>query len=507
MQWISGRRVTISKEFVGAIDQGTTGTRFIVFDREGKQVSSAYREHEQIYPHPGWVEHDPEEIWKNLKVVVREALTEAGLKGNDIASVGITNQRETVFVWDPSGKPLYNGIVWQDRRTTERCDQLRETNVSERVAKLTGLRIDPYFSATKIEWLLKNVDGLKKKAENGEALFGTVDSWLIWKLTNGEVHATDHTNASRTMLFDIHKKLWDEKLMDVFGVPPNSLPEPRENISEYGVVTGLERLNGVPIGAAFGDQQSALFGQGCFESGEVKNTYGTGSFLLVNTGEKPSVSENLLTTVAFSLDGNVRYALEGSIYSTGATIQWLRDGLGIIKDAAETEKLAKSLDGNEGVYLVPAFTGLGAPHWDSSARGAIVGLTRGSNEKHLARAALESIAFQVEDVLREMRKDLDGEIVELRVDGGAAKNDFLCQFQSDISSIPVLRTNVSEATALGAACGAGLAVKYWDGVSDLAKMIDIRDHQRFEPDLEMQLRQEMYKKWREAVEKAKSWDS
>jgi len=437
---------------------------------------------------------------------VRQALTEAGLKGSDIASVGITNQRETVFVWDLSGVSLHNGIVWQDRRTAERCDQLAESNVKKHIEKLTGLRVDPYFSATKIEWLLQNVDGLKKKAENGEALFGTVESWLIWKLTNGEVHATDHTNASRTMLFDIHKKLWDEKLMEVFGVPPRSLPELRENISEYGVVTGLKPLEGVPIGAAFGDQQSSLFGQGCFEPGEVKNTYGTGSFLLVNTGEESSISENLLTTIGFSLNGEVKYALEGSIYSTGATIQWLRDSLGIIEDASETEKLAESLDGNEGVYLVPAFTGLGAPHWDSSARGTIVGLTRGNDEKHLARAALESIAFQVEDVLREMKQELNDEITELRVDGGGAKNNFLCQFQSDISSIPVVRAEINESTALGAAYGAGLASRLWKDFRELETMINKRKTQRFEPRMDDKRRDKLYLEWREAVERSKHWE-
>ncbi|MBS3736430.1 MAG: glycerol kinase GlpK [Candidatus Bipolaricaulota bacterium] len=494
-------------KFVGAIDQGTTGTRFIVFDHEGNQISSAYREHEQIYPEPGWIEHDPDEIWEKLGIVTEEALEEAGLNADDLVSVGITNQRETVFTWDERGEPLHNGIVWQDRRTSDRCEELEGTHVGEVVKGKTGLRLDPYFSATKIEWLLKNVNGLRGEAEKGEALFGTIESWLIWKLTGGDVYVTDHTNASRTMLFDIEEKVWDQELLDFFDVPRRSLPDPVENVQQYGEVSNLEPLNGVAIGAALGDQQAALFGQGCYNPGEAKNTYGTGSFLLVNVGDKPCFSENLLTTIGFSADGETRYALEGSIYSTGATIQWLRDGLNIVDEAAESEKLAKSVDGNDGVYMVPAFAGLGAPHWDSNARGTIVGLTRGSDERHLARAGLESIAYQVEDVLRSMKDEADQELDELRVDGGAAENNFLCQFQSDISSLPVVRTGVFESSALGAAYGAGLTVGFWNGLEELEELIKSKGSQRFEPDMEPRERAELYNRWIKAVKRARNWTS
>ncbi|MBS3766340.1 glycerol kinase GlpK [Candidatus Bipolaricaulota bacterium] len=493
-------------KFVGAIDQGTTGTRFIIFDQEGDQVSSAYREHEQIYPEPGWIEHDPDEIWEKLRVVAEEALEDAGLKAEDLVSIGITNQRETVFTWNQKGEPLHNGIVWQDRRTSDRCEELEGTQVGEVVRAKTGLRLDPYFSATKIEWLLENVDGLKDMAEKGEAMFGTIESWLIWKLTGGDVYVTDHTNASRTMLFDIEEKDWDGELMDFFGVPRKSLPEPVENVKQYGEVSALEPLNGVPIGAALGDQQAALFGQGCYSPGSGKNTYGTGSFLLVNVGKQPSFSENLLTTIGFSADGETRYALEGSVYSTGATIQWLRDGLDIIDEAAESEGLARSLDGNDGVYLVPAFAGLGAPHWDSNARGTIVGLTRGSDESHLARAGLESIAYQVEDVLRAMKGEAGQELEELRVDGGAAENNFLCQFQSDISSLPVVRTGVFESSALGAAYGAGLAVGFWEDLDELKGLIRGKGSQRFEPEMGSDEREELYERWVEAVKRARGWN-
>lgn len=494
-----------TKEYVGAIDQGTTGTRFIIFNSVGDQVSAAYREHEQIYPEPGWIEHGPEEIWENLKLITVEALEKAGLGSDDLASVGITNQRETVFVWDDQGEPLHNGIVWQDRRTADRCEELEGTEVESLVKNRTGLRLDPYFSSTKIEWLLENVEGLRGKAERGEIYFGTVESWLIWMLTGGEVYVTDHTNASRTMLFDIRNKVWDEDLLDFFGVPRESLPDPVENVEEYGEVSTLESLEGVPIGAALGDQQAALFGQGCYSPGTGKNTYGTGSFLLVNVGEEPTYGENLLTTIGFSSNGETRYALEGSVYSTGATIQWLRDGLNIIDEAAESEGLAKSLDGNDGVYLVPAFAGLGAPHWDSSARGTIVGLTRGSDERHLARAGLESIAYQVEDVLRAMKDEANQELDELRVDGGAAENDFLCQFQSDISSIPVVRTGVYESSALGAAYGAGLAVGFWDSLDELKELIRKQGNQRFEPAMTSGEREKLYGLWKEAVKRAKNW--
>lgn len=500
--------IVSTEKYVGAIDQGTTGTRFIVFDHDGEQVSSAYREHEQIYPQPGWIEHDPSEIWKNLKLVTEEALSQAELTKEDLVGIGITNQRETVFVWDEEGRPLHNGIVWQDRRTAKRCEELQGMGIEEKVESRTGLRIDPYFSGTKIEWLLENVEGLRNKAKRGEAHFGTVESWLIWKLTDGEVHVSDHTNASRTMLFDIRKTEWDRELLEFFQIPPKSLPEPVENVKKYGEIRGFGPLDldGVPIGAAMGDQQAALFGQGCSRVGEGKNTYGTGSFLLVNIGKKPSFGDKLLTTVAYSIDGEVTYALEGSVYSTGATIQWLRDGLGIIEEAAETEELACSLDDNEGVYLVPAFAGLGAPHWDSNARGTIIGLTRGSDERHLARAGLESIAYQVEDVLRAMRKESGEELSELRIDGGAAENDFLCQFQSDIADLPVLRTDVQESTALGSAYGAGLAFGFWDDLDEIDQLTKSRENKLFEPEMDPDKRSQFYGKWKKAVKRAKNWD-
>ncbi len=496
-----------TKKYVGAIDQGTTGTRFIVFDQNGKQVSSAYREHQQIYPHPGWVEHDPNEIWENLKIVIHEAMSGGDVSKQDLVGVGITNQRETVFTWDREGRPLHNGIVWQDRRTADRCAQIEGTEIEEIIKSRTGLRVDPYFSGTKIEWLLENVDGLKEKAETGEAMFGTVESWLIWKLTDGAAHVSDHTNASRTMLFDIRRTDWDEELLDFFDIPRRSLPDPVENVKEYGVVTNFDPLDldGVPVGAAMGDQQAALFGQGCFQTGEAKNTYGTGSFLLVNIGDEPRFSEQLLTSVGYSVDGDVHYALEGSVYSTGATVQWLRDGLGIIDEASETEELAKSLDSNDGVYLVPAFAGLGAPHWDSNARGTIIGLTRGSDKRHLARAGLESIAYQVEDVLQAMREETGEELTELKIDGGAAENDFLCQFQSDISDLPVIRTDISESTALGSAYGAGLAFGLWGCLDDLVECNRERNNQRFEPKMDPSTRRKYYETWEKAVERSKRW--
>lgn len=492
-------------KYVGAIDQGTTGTRFIIFDHRGQQVSSSYREHQQIYPQPGWIEHDPEEIWNNLKIVTKQAVREAGLTKEDLIGVGITNQRETVLVWDRQGNPIYNGIVWQDRRTVSRCEQMKNSQVEELVKKSTGLRVDPYFSGPKIEWLLQNVAGLREKAQTGEAFFGTVESWLIWKLTDGEVHITDYTNASRTMLFDIEEVCWNEELLTAFNVPRRSLPKPRGNFENYGEIKTLQPLKGLPIAAAFGDQQAALLGQGCFSPGEAKNTYGTGSFLLMNIGDQLILSDQLLTTIGFSMNGNINYALEGSVYSTGATIQWLRDGLGIIDEAPESEELAREVDGNEGVYLVPAFAGLGAPYWDSKARGTIIGLTRGSDKRHLARAGLESIAYQVEDVLEVMKRESGEKVAELRVDGGAAENDFLCQFQSDISRIPVLRTEVNESTALGAAYGAGLTLGFWDGMSELKSLIQQRNNERFEPNMAEQKRNKLYTDWQRAVKRAQNW--
>lgn len=498
--------VTVKTEkYIGAIDQGTTGTKFIIFDGRGNQVSSAYREHEQIYPHPGWVEHDPEEIWENVQMVVKDALADLGLDKEDLLGIGITNQRETSFIWDKEGKPLSNAIVWQDRRTAERCAELKKSGQESIIQNKTGLKVDPYFSGTKYEWLINYLGEEGTPIKRGETFLGTAESWLIWKLTGGKRYITDYTNASRTLLFNIEELKWDENLLHLFGIPEEILPEPLPNIGPYGEIRTLDFLKGTPIGAAFGDQQSALFGQGCFKSGEAKNTYGTGSFLLVNIGEKPFFGDKLLTTIAFNLNKKVKYALEGSIYSTGATIQWLRDGLGVIEEAAESEQLARDLEDNQGVYMVPAFSGLGAPYWDPTARGTILGLTRGSDKRHLARAALESIAYQVEDVLQVIKEESNIELHKLKIDGGAAKNDFLCQFQSDISDLPVLRTEISEATALGAAYGAGLALGLWKDLGELRELAKKRKGVEFIPKVAKDQRLKLYKNWRRAVLRAKDW--
>ena len=494
----------IQSSCVGALDQGTTGTRFIVFDSSGRRISSAYREHDGIYPQPGWVEHDPGEIWENVKKVVRQGLEDGGLTGEDLIGIGVTNQRETVLAWDEEGRPLANAIVWQDRRTSRRCEELRCSGKAQLIKDKTGLKLDPYFSGTKLEWLMGNVPGLEEKARRGEALFGTMESFLIWKMTGGK-HLTDFSNASRTLLFDIENLQWDEELLDIFDVPRRALPEPVENVGAFGEIETIEELQGVPIGAAFGDQQAALFGQGCLRPGEAKNTYGTGSFLLLNVGETPVFSEDLLTTVAFSLNGEVKYALEGSIYSTGATVQWLRDELGLLEDASQSEELAIQAEDNGGVYLVPAFTGLGAPHWDSQARGLIIGLTRGSGRKQLVRAGLESIAYQVEEVLRSMKDQSPIELEELRVDGGASENSFLCQFQSDISSMPVVNMEMKEATALGAAYGAGLELGLWQDVEDIERVAGERKGETFLPRMKARRRKELFSEWERAVKRAKGW--
>lgn len=453
------------KRYVMALDQGTTSCRAILFDRAGRIARVAQREFTQHFPKPGWVEHDAAEIWDVQLAVMREVSED--VDSSEIAAIGITNQRETTVVWDrASGQPLCRAIVWQCRRSSGICETLREEGWTERVRERTGLVIDPYFSATKLKWLLDEVPGLREKAEAGEALFGTIDSWLIWKLTEGRVHATDVSNASRTMLFDIHNLEWDRELLDGLGIPAAMLPDVRPSSHCYGDTMLLGAA--IPVSGAAGDQQAALFGQGCHTIGMAKNTYGTGCFMLMNTGEKPIPSASgLLTTVAWTLDGKTSYALEGSVFTAGAVVQWLRDGLELIRDARETEALALSVSDTAGVYIVPAFTGLGAPHWRPEARGMITGLTRGSGKAHLARAALESIAYQSADLLRLMEREAGVDLSELRVDGGATRNGFLMQFQADLLGVPVTRSRIQETTALGAAYLAGLAAGFWRDVEEL----------------------------------------
>jgi len=477
-----------------AIDQGTTGTTCLVFDGEGRIAGRAYSEFEQHFPRPGWVEHDPTEIWDVTRAVAGEALADAGIDGASLEGIGITNQRETVVAWDPkSGEPVHNALVWQDRRTAPRCDELREQGHEALVRDRTGLVIDPYFSGTKIEWLLLNVDGARS------AVFGTIDSWLVFKLTGR--HVTDYSNASRTMLFDIRKLDWDGELCALLGVDPGSLPEPAPSAAEYG--TTQEFGGDVPVAGMAGDQQAALFGQRCTSPGLAKNTYGTGSFVLLNTGiEAPEPGEGLLTTVAWGVQGTVDYALEAAVFVTGAAVQWLRDGLGIIDVAGETEQLAASLDGNDGVYFVPALTGLGSPHWDPYARGTIVGLTRGATRAHLARAALEAIAYQTVDAVR-AQEAASGEALELlKADGGAVANRWLMQFQADVLGAPVVVPEITETTALGAAYLAGIATGTWDA-GELNAMW--REAARYEPRMGADERESLLAEWGRAVERAKGW--
>lgn len=457
-------------KFILSFDQGTTSSRAIVFDKEGSIVAIAQKEFEQIYPQPGWVEHDASEIWTTQISVATEAIVKAGLTPTDIAAIGITNQRETTVLWDrKTGEPLHNAIVWQDRRTSAYCDELKAKGLAKNIQEKTGLIIDAYFSATKIKWILDNVAGAREKAAAGELAFGTIDSWLIWNLTDGRVHVTDVSNASRTMLYNIHTLAWDQELLDLFDIPKSILPEVKSSSEVYGETTGNVLAAKIPIAGIAGDQQAALFGQMCTQVGMVKNTYGTGCFMLMNIGDKPIVSQNnLVTTIAWKIDGKVQYALEGSIFIGGAVVQWLRDGLGIISSSAEVEQLALKVEDTGGVYLVPAFAGLGAPHWDQDARGTITGITRGTTASHLARAAVESIAFQTMEVLKAMEADSGQRIKELRVDGGATGNDLLMQFQADLLDTTVIRPKVTEVTALGAAYLAGLAVGYWASMDDIS---------------------------------------
>ncbi|ACJ15687.1 glycerol kinase [Thermococcus onnurineus NA1] len=484
--------------FILSLDEGTTSARAIIFDRESNVLGVGQYEFPQHYPRPGWVEHDPNEIWEAQFRAIKTAIERAKIEPTQIAAIGVTNQRETTIVWDKSGKPLHNAIVWQCRRTAEMVEEIKR-EYSEVIKEKTGLVPDAYFSASKLKWLLDNVPGLREKAEKGEVLFGTVDTFLIYRLT-GE-HVTDYSNASRTMLFNIKKLEWDDELLEIFGVPEGVLPEVKESSEIYGY-TKKELLGAeIPVSGDAGDQQAALFGQAAFETGMVKATYGTGNFILANTGKTVRYSDNLLTTVAWGLNGKVSYALEGSVFITGAAVQWLRDGIKIIKSAPETEELARKLQSNEGVYFVPAFVGLGAPYWDQFARGLIIGITRGTGREHLARATLEAIAYLTRDVVEEMER-LVG-IKELRVDGGATANDFLMQFQADILNRRVVRPVVKETTALGAAYLAGLAVDYWEGLEEIKSLW--KAEKVFGPVMDEETRRKLYRGWKEAVKRAMGW--
>ena len=492
------------KEFILALDQGTTSSRAIIFDRNGLPVASAQKEFTQFYPKPGWVEHDPDEIWSTQAGIALEAITKAGLESANIAAIGITNQRETTVVWNrKTGKPVYNAIVWQDRRTADFCDKLKSEGLGSKILKKTGLIIDAYFSATKIGWILDNVKDARRLAEDGQLAFGTIDSWLVWNLTRGQLHITDVSNASRTMLFNIHTLKWDEELLRVFNIPSSMLPEVRSSSEIYGNTEG-QFATSIPVAGIAGDQQAALFGQMCTEPGMVKNTYGTGCFMMMNIGNKPIESKSkLLTTVAWRIGSDTQYALEGSIFIAGAVVQWLRDGLGIIKNSGDVEKLAAKVKDSEGVYFVPAFAGLGAPHWNQHARGTLVGITRGSTSAHIARAALDSIAYQTLEVLLAMQNDSGIDIRELRVDGGATVNNQLMQFQSDLLQAKVVRPKISETTALGAAYLAGLAVNYWSNISEIRKQWKI--DRTFSPQIEESETLSLIKGWNRAVNAAKAW--
>lgn len=493
------------KKYILALDQGTTSSRCILFDKQGNICSMAQKEFEQIYPHAGWVEHDPMEIWASQLSVATEAISKIGATGENIEGIGITNQRETTIVWNRhTGEPVYNAIVWQCRRTAERIKDMVKNGWSDYIQKTTGLVPDAYFSASKIAWILDNVEGARKKAEAGDLLFGTIDTWLIWNLTKGSVQVTDYTNASRTMMFDIHNLCWDEKILAYFGIPKSMLPKVCPSSSVYGYTDSGILGCKIPIAGAAGDQQAALFGQCCFSEGEVKNTYGTGCFLLMNTGEQAVNSKNgLLTTIAASFENNVQYALEGSIFVAGAGVQWMRDEMDLFRDASETEKYADSVEDTNGVYVVPAFTGLGAPYWNPYARGTIVGLTRGCKKEHFVRAVLEAMAYQTYDILKIMEKESSVDIVSLKVDGGASKNNFLMQFQADVLDVNVLRPECVETTALGAAYLAGLAVGYWKDLEDIRNNWALS--RSFEADMPQELRKQKLDGWERAIRCALAW--
>lgn len=488
------------KQYILALDQGTSSSRAIVFDNQGKIKATSQKEFTQIFPKPGWVEHNPMEIWSSQASVIAEAITSIGINGDNIAAIGITNQRETTIVWDAeTGEPVYNAIVWQDRRTSDFCDSLKKKDgVTKTIRNKTGLIIDAYFSATKINWILENVPGARQKAQEGKLRFGTVDTWLVWMLTCGEVHVTDVSNASRTMLFNINTLQWDNELLELFDIPESMMPEVKSSSEVYGNAKGTIFGSEVPIGGMAGDQQAALFGQMCTEPGSVKNTYGTGCFMLMNSGEKPIMSSNnLLTTVAWKIGDTVNYALEGSIFVAGSVVQWLRDGLGIIRSAREVEDLATSVPDNGGVYFVPALTGLGAPHWDQYAKGSIYGITRGTTAGHIARAALEGIAFQTMDIVKAMEKDAGCPLKELKVDGGATANNLMMQFQADILGTSVIRPQVTETTALGAAYLAGLAVGYWDSIDHIKSQWGVE--KEFTPQADSKTVEALKEGWAEAI--------
>lgn len=492
-------------QYILALDQGTTSSRAILFDHAGNIVAVAQKEFRQVYPQPGWVEHDAEEIWSSQFSVMAEVVAKANAQPAQIAAIGITNQRETTVVWNrKTGKPIHHAIVWQDRRTASYCDELKERGLSAMIQQKTGLIIDAYFSATKLKWILDNVDGARDSASRGELAFGTIDTWLIWKLSSGKLHVTDVSNASRTMLLDIHTCKWDAELLELFDIPSSILPEVRSCSEVYGRTHELVKTADIPIAGIAGDQQAALFGQMCLQPGMVKNTYGTGCFMLMNTGEKAvSSNNNLLTTVAWQINGKTAYALEGSIFIAGAVVQWLRDGLHFIRESREIEALADSVPDTGGVYMVPAFAGLGAPHWNQHARGAIFGLTRGTTQAHIAKAALESIAYQVTEVLHAMESDAGISIRELRVDGGATVNNGLMQFQADLLHVPVIRPKIHETTALGAAYLAGLAVGYWSGTEEISRQWQAQ--QRFEPEMQQSKVDPLLAGWRRAVNATIAW--
>ena len=493
------------EKYILALDQGTTSSRALLFDHNGNIRSVAQKEFTQIFPKPGWVEHDPKEIWSSQVAVAAEAMSKISINGTHLQGIGITNQRETTIVWDKkTGEPVYNAIVWQDRRTSAYCDELKEKGLAETIRSKTGLVIDAYFSGTKIKWILDNIPGARAKAEKGELAFGTVDSWLVWKLTQGRKHVTDVSNASRTMLFNINTLKWDAELLSLFDIPLAMMPEVASSSEIYEYSNTTFFASKVPIGGIAGDQQAAMFGQMCVDEGMVKNTYGTGCFILKNTGSKPFLSKNnLVTTIAWQLNGKVTYALEGSIFIGGAVVQWLRDGLGIISSSAEIESLAAMVPDNGDVYFVPSFTGMGAPYWDQYARGVMIGISRGTNRSHIARAALEGIAYQTMDVMNAMEIDTNMQITELRVDGGASANNLLMQFQSDILGIPVIRPEVVETTALGAAYLAGLSTGFWNSIDELKNQWKL--NRKFSPMLNAEEVNGLKTKWADAVERAKSW--
>jgi glycerol kinase len=492
-------------KYILALDQGTTSSRAIIFNHEGGVVASRNQEFEQIYPQPAWVEHNPEDIWASQLAVAQEVLRQTNLTAADIAAIGITNQRETAVVWDKAtGKPVMNAIVWQDRRTAAFCDQLKAEGWESRIREKTGLVIDAYFSGTKVKWILDNVPGVRERAERGEVLFGTVDSYLIWRLTGGQVHVTDYSNVSRTLLFNIHSLDWDDEILQRFGIPRAMLPQPKQSSEVYGQSDESLFGGAIPIAGDAGDQQAATFGQACFEPGMAKNTYGTGSFLLMNTGEKAEVSKSgLLTTIGWGVGGKVTYCFEGSIFITGAAVQWLRDSLKLIGNATETEALASSVSDTGGVYVVPAFVGLGAPYWDQYARGTIVGLTRGSGRAEITRAVLESTCYLTRDVAQAMEADSGIQLKELRVDGGMVANNWLMQNQADILGVRVERPVVAETTALGAAYLAGLAVGFWDGFGDVTNNWKV--DRVFSPSMDAQTRDKLYRGWKRAVERSRDW--